>query len=160
MFLAQALFPLLKDQASSCYIVVDGMLGEFCSMPNAAALSIANAAIFGIVRALEAEHREAPQRVVEVSRPRLIKAIFLRQSQPMPLCPSPPCPAPPDLQLRIAALIRKSSKPGHPFITTGTAYDARLIGDKAVQVATGQQRAEIVRIRPADLEAALAAAPR
>ena len=66
MLLAQSLFPLLKEQASSCFIAVTGMLGEVCSMPNAAALSIANAAIYGVVRALEAERREAPQRVVEV----------------------------------------------------------------------------------------------
>lgn len=37
-------------------------------MPNAAALSIANAAIYGIARSLEAEWQDRPQRINEVRR--------------------------------------------------------------------------------------------
>lgn len=120
LLLGKALFPLLKADPSSSFTFITGFLGEKCVMPGVAALSIANAAIYGIIRSLEGEYAAAPQRINE---------------------------------LRIAALIRRDSQPGHPFVKEGTAYPASLIGDVAVQVAEGQQKAEIIRIFPNDLAA-------
>ncbi len=113
LLLAQAFFPLLKKDKSSSFIFITGMLGERCSMPNMAALTIANAAAYGIIRSVEAEHADDPQRINE---------------------------------LRIAALIRRDSQAGHPFIKDGHAYPASLIGNEAVAIATGQQNREINRI--------------
>ena len=77
LLLAQAFFPLLKVDASSSFTFITGMLGERCSMPGVAALSIANAAIYGIIRSFEAEHAEEPQRVNELR----IAALIRRDNQ-------------------------------------------------------------------------------
>jgi NADP-dependent 3-hydroxy acid dehydrogenase YdfG len=164
MLLAQALAPLLREAPSSCYVFVTGMLGEVCSMPGAAALSIANAAIYGIVRAMEAEFKDRPLRINEVRTPQAPAApctiiqnrcslVFLNRVCDAEL-PSTGSHAP---QLRIAALLRKDSKPGHPFVANMPAFPATLIGDVAVAVAAGRQRGEIVRVRAADLEPKMAA---
>lgn len=78
LLLAQAFFPLLKQDNSSSFTFITGMLGERCSMPGVAALSIANAAIYGIIRSFEAEHAEKPQRVNELR----IAALIRRDNQP------------------------------------------------------------------------------
>lgn len=64
--LAQALVPLLKEAPTSCYLVITGRLGEHCNMPDGALFSISNAAVYGMVQALQAELRNKPQRVNEL----------------------------------------------------------------------------------------------
>ena len=118
LLLVNALFPLLKPDPSSSITFITGYLGEKCSMPGVAALTVANAALYGIIRSLEGEHAADPQRINE---------------------------------LRISALIRKDTQPGHPFIKGGDAYPASLIGAVAVEVAEGQQKSEIIRIFPHNL---------
>ena len=125
LLLSQSFFPLLKKGASSSFTFITGALGERCSMPGVAALTIANAAIYGMIRAIEAEQREQQQR-----QPQKIN------------------------EIRIGALIRRDSQPGHPFIKEGRAYPASLIGDVAVRLAMTDQRGDdgIFRIFAADLE--------
>ncbi|KAL4530197.1 hypothetical protein Ndes2526A_g04925 [Nannochloris sp. 'desiccata'] len=53
------------------------MLGERCSIPNMAALSIANAAAYGIIRSIEAEYADEPQRIIELR----IAALVRRDNQ-------------------------------------------------------------------------------
>jgi NAD(P)-dependent dehydrogenase (short-subunit alcohol dehydrogenase family) len=77
LLLAQAFFPLLKEHASSSFTFITGMLGERCSMPNMAALTIANATAYGIIRAVEAEHADEPQRINELR----IAALIRRDNQ-------------------------------------------------------------------------------
>ncbi|KAL4447498.1 hypothetical protein ABPG75_004717 [Micractinium tetrahymenae] len=66
LYLAQALAPLLKEEAGSSYTVITGRLGEHCNMPDGALFCIANAAVYGLVQALQAELRSKPQRVNEL----------------------------------------------------------------------------------------------
>jgi len=75
--LAQAFFPLLKEDKSSSFTFITGMMGERCSMPGMAALSISNAALFGIIRSVEAEYADEPQRIVELR----IAALLRRDNQ-------------------------------------------------------------------------------
>lgn len=77
LLLSKSMFSLIKPQKSSSYMFIDGMLGERCSMPNCAALGIVNAAIYGIIRSLEAEHVESPVRINELR----IGALIRRDSQ-------------------------------------------------------------------------------
>ena len=67
LLLAQALFPLLSNSPRSSFTFITGMLGERCSMPDASALTISNAALYGIIPALEAEHEDTLHRINEVS---------------------------------------------------------------------------------------------
>lgn len=55
---AQALVPLLKDEETSSFTVVTGALGEFCFAAHFSLTTIANAAVFGLTLALQAEARE------------------------------------------------------------------------------------------------------
>jgi NAD(P)-dependent dehydrogenase (short-subunit alcohol dehydrogenase family) len=73
LLLAQAFFPLLKEDKKSSFTFITGMLGERCSMPNMAALSISNAAAYGIIRSVEAEHADEPQRINEIRIAALIR---------------------------------------------------------------------------------------
>jgi 2-dehydro-3-deoxy-D-gluconate 5-dehydrogenase len=74
LHLAKAMLPVLKREDSSSLIIVTGFLGEQClSMPGAGALAIANAAIYGIARALEAEYANAPFRINELRIAALIR---------------------------------------------------------------------------------------
>lgn len=75
--LAQALAPLLKPEPSSSYTVITGRLGETCTMPDGALFSVCNAAVYGIVQALQGEYRGKPQRVNELR----IGAIVRRDSE-------------------------------------------------------------------------------
>jgi NAD(P)-dependent dehydrogenase (short-subunit alcohol dehydrogenase family) len=54
---AQALIPLLKDETTSTFTVITGMLGEYCPAPNLALTAIGNASVFGLVAALQSEAR-------------------------------------------------------------------------------------------------------
>lgn len=76
--LAQALVPLLKEEAGASYLVITGRLGEHCAMPDGALFSISNAAVYGLVQALQAQLRDKPQRVNELR----IGAIVRRDSEP------------------------------------------------------------------------------
>lgn len=62
-------------------------------------------------------------------------------------------------ELRIGALIKKDSRPGHPFVQHGTAFSARLIGSETAKIAAGTQKNQIIRITAEDLAAVLAAPP-
>jgi NAD(P)-dependent dehydrogenase (short-subunit alcohol dehydrogenase family) len=55
---AQALVPLLKDEETSTFTVVTGALGEYCFAARFSLTTIANAAVFGLTLALQAEARE------------------------------------------------------------------------------------------------------
>ncbi|KAL4434627.1 hypothetical protein ABPG77_002750 [Micractinium sp. CCAP 211/92] len=77
LYLAQALTPLLREDAASSYTVITGRLGEHCNMPDGALFCIVNAAVFGMVQALQAELRSKPQRVNELR----IGAIVRRDSE-------------------------------------------------------------------------------
>jgi len=65
LYAAQALIPLLKDEATSTYTVVTGLLGEVCFAPNLALTTVGNAAEFGLTLAIQAEAREKKYRVNE-----------------------------------------------------------------------------------------------
>lgn len=117
--LSKVMIPMLCRQPRSSLTFITGLLGERCSMPDCAALTISNATLYGIIRAVEAECAEEPFRINEV---------------------------------RIGALLRKDSAPGHPFITSGRAYPATLVGREIVKLATGLSRREIIRVLPSDLE--------
>lgn len=75
--LAQALAPLLREAPGSSYSVITGRLGEHCNMPDGALFSVANAAVYGMVQALQAEFPDRPQRINELR----IGAIVRRDSE-------------------------------------------------------------------------------
>lgn len=77
ILLAQALVPLLRDEAGSSYTVITGRLGEMCSMPEGALFAVSNAAVYGAVLALQAELRSRPQRINELR----IGAVVRRDSE-------------------------------------------------------------------------------
>lgn len=111
--LAQALAPLLREDAGSSYTVVTGRLGEQCNMPDGALFCIVNAAVFGMVQALQAELRSKPQRVNE---------------------------------LRIGAIVRRDSEAEHPHFPGKKSHPASVVGAAAVDIASGAQSDEIVRL--------------
>lgn len=67
LFVAKHLAPLLKPSPDSSFTVITGYLGEVCRMPGMGALTVANATVFGLLRALEGEYRgSSPVHVVEM----------------------------------------------------------------------------------------------
>lgn len=74
--MASHLFPLLNPSPSSCYIIVDGRLGEHCTNPNAALYTIVNAAVYGVVLALRKEYEGEQQRIQELRIGALIRGVM------------------------------------------------------------------------------------
>eukprot|EP01031_Cornospumella_fuschlensis_P033979 gene33979-41121_t len=63
---AQHLIPLLKDSDKSSYTVVTGASGELCYFASFGLRCMANAALYGFVLALQAEHKERRFRINEL----------------------------------------------------------------------------------------------
>ncbi|RYG63445.1 SDR family NAD(P)-dependent oxidoreductase, partial [archaeon] len=63
---AQHLIPLLRDEETSSYTVVTGASGELCYLASFALRCMANAAVYGLVLALQAEHRQKRFRINEL----------------------------------------------------------------------------------------------
>jgi hypothetical protein len=98
-------------------------------MPDGALFSVANAAVYGMVQALQAEFRDRPQRINEVRScgvggwQRLCLAAALHSLQcvdstTLPAAAAHTHPHPglprPALQLRIGAIVRRDSEKEHP----------------------------------------------
>ena len=100
-------------------------------MPEGALFSISNAAVYGVVQALQAEYRSKPQRINEASAATLrcaaqrmpqrgMRSLRLRMRAACPSrCCHPtrdllPCGLPLGMQLRIGAIVRRDSEEFHP----------------------------------------------
>jgi NAD(P)-dependent dehydrogenase (short-subunit alcohol dehydrogenase family) len=82
--MASHLFPLLKPSPNSCYIIVDGRLGEHCTNPNAALYTIVNAAVYGVVLALRKEHEGEEQRIQELRIGAVIRGVMEEEHPSFP----------------------------------------------------------------------------
>jgi NAD(P)-dependent dehydrogenase (short-subunit alcohol dehydrogenase family) len=122
--LAKELVPLMRTGAASAYVFVSGMLGEECSIPGAAALSLANAALYGIIRALEAElaSKGSPLRVFELR----IQALLRKDGG--------------------------GAHPFVAAASGGKAFASSLVGAEAAALAAGARPGAVVRLRAADME--------
>lgn len=88
LFAAQALLPLLKDEESSSFTFVTGLLGEACFAPQYALTTIANSAIYGLVLAVQAEHKHNYYRINEMRISAIITLDDLEENPTFPGMPA------------------------------------------------------------------------
>ena len=149
VWLAKALVPLLKPEASSSFSFITGMIGEVCPWPNVALTAIGNSAVFGAVVALQAELQGQPPRVNEVRgwRERTHAQACVYAGLLMP----PPAPPRLPTQIRIAALLRRDDEADNPSFAGAPAAPVSKLAAKVVGVAAGDARDSVLRIMDTDL---------
>ena len=88
VYAAQTLIPLLRDEESSSFTFVTGLLGEVCYAPPLALTTIANAAVYGLVLATQSEQKGRRYRINELRIAALITYDHLTENPGFPGSPA------------------------------------------------------------------------